>query len=132
MTEVRLTKQKKAILDYLKRVYTHPTAEMIYESVKKELPNISLATVYRNLHQLAKQGDVLELEINGEFHYDGHLTAHQHAICSSCGKIIDVHDKKLNNYLMRRISSINGFVPSRANVFFEGECEECALKKTKN
>jgi Fur family ferric uptake transcriptional regulator len=131
MVATRLTKQKKAILSYLKKVYTHPTAEIIYEAVKDELPKISLATVYRNLHQMALQGDILELEINGEFHYDGHLTAHQHAICSSCGKIIDIHNKKINNYLTKKISEIKGFVPRRANVFFEGLCEDCNKSKTK-
>ena len=132
MIKTRLTKQKKAILGYLKRVYTHPTAEVVYEALKEEMPKLSLATVYRNLHQLAQQGHVLELEINGEYHFDGHTTAHQHAICSNCGKIIDIHNKQLDSYALKKVKETSGFVPRRANIFFEGLCSECANKIQSN
>ena len=126
MSETRLTKQKKAILSYLKSVYTHPTAEMIYDALKNDLPSLSLATVYRNLHQLAEQGQILQLEINNEFHFDGDLQEHQHGVCRSCGLIIDIFDKNLNAYALKKASNMEGFIPKKANIFFEGTCANCA------
>lgn len=126
MSNIRLTKQKKAILSYLKSVYTHPTAEMVYDALKKDLPNLSLATVYRNLNQLAEQNQIFKLEINNEFHFDGDLQEHQHGVCHSCGLIIDIFDKNLNAYALKKASNTEGFIPKKANIFFEGTCANCA------
>ena len=67
MPSIRITTQKIKILEYLWNVNHHPTADEIYSEVKKDLPAISLATVYRNLHSLAEDGDIQKIEVNKEF-----------------------------------------------------------------
>jgi Fe2+ or Zn2+ uptake regulation protein len=121
----RLTKQKRAILSYLKSVHTHPSAEHIYSEVKKELPLISLATVYRNLSQMAQDGHILKLELEGEYHFDADVSLHQHCICTKCKKIIDNHDSTISILAMQK-SKIQGFHPTRAQVFLQGTCFECS------
>lgn len=69
----------------------HPTAETVFLRARVAQPNISLGTVYRNLGQLAKSGEILTIETaEGKLHYDGDTSVHQHFICSECGTIIDV------------------------------------------
>ena len=91
----RLTNQKKAILDYLKSVKTHPTAEEIYQKVKKKLPRISRGTVYRILNNLKKKNQIQEI-ITEVSHFDADISSHTHFICQECGKIIDLFDKMPN------------------------------------
>ncbi|MBN1503098.1 transcriptional repressor [Candidatus Woesearchaeota archaeon] len=119
-----MTNQRLKIMNYLKKVRTHPTAEQVYEEVKKELPAITLATVYRNLHLLADQGDILKLEINKEFHFDADTCKHQHFICRKCGKIIDIMDKDLSEYALEKVSSKN-FKPECVTIIFRGICKNC-------
>jgi Fe2+ or Zn2+ uptake regulation protein len=86
----KITCQKKTILDFLKSVRTHPTAEEIYQAVKTKLPQISKGTVYRNLNFLAREGKILEIFSNKVSHYDGDISFHSHFICRKCGKIFDI------------------------------------------
>jgi len=122
--DIRNTNQKIAILNYLKNVYTHPTAEMVYQEVKKKLPVITLATVYRNLNKLAEQGKISRLEINKKYHYDAELSSHQHCVCNKCSKIIDVHQDKI---MQKAINSLQQpeFQVSAVDIVFFGLCNSC-------
>ena len=122
--ETRNTNQKIKVLEYLKSVKSHPTAEMVYLAVKKDLPAITLATVYRNLNQLAEKGDILRLEINKEYHYDADMEYHQHCVCNKCGKIIDLFQKEISKYCLGKIE-IKDFQPTSANIIFHGVCKKC-------
>lgn len=87
----RLTNQRKMILDYLRCVKTHPTAKIIYKELKKKLPQISFATIYRNLNFLEEKGFILALKsMNGCVHYDGNASSHPHFICEKCGRVMDL------------------------------------------
>jgi len=127
MTKLRMTIQKRKILSYLRSVYTHPTAEQVHEAIKKDLPNVSLGTVYRNLNQLSSIGEVLKLEIDGEFHFDGDVSKHQHFYCSNCGKLFDVFDDKINDYAMDQLD-LPGFEVENVQVLFKGICADCKKK----
>ena len=126
MTEkqTRNTNQKLKILEYLKSVKTHPTADIVYEAVRKDLPAISLGTVYRNLNQLAADGKILMFKIGNESHFDGDICSHQHCVCTECGKIIDCFQKEINQYAMKKID-VKGFTPACVTIIFKGLCEEC-------
>src|SRR3989344_495400 len=87
----RITSQKKIILDYLKSVKTHPSAEIIYSAVKRKLPQISRGTVYRNLKNLKEKSEILEIPARVS-RYDGDISVHGHFFCQECGKILDVFD----------------------------------------
>ena len=120
----RITTQRIKILDYLKSVKTHPTAEMIYNSVKLSLPSVSLATVYRNLNNLADEGEILRLEINNEFHFDADKCCHQHCICKKCGKIIDIFQGDISEYALNKINS-ESFRADCVTIMFQGLCKNC-------
>ena len=115
----RLTKQKTAILNYLRSTKTHPDAEAVYEALKSEMPNMSLSTVYRNLAQMSDDGIILKLVTGGKSdHFDGDLSPHQHFICNCCNKITDVEcDIKLRE---KDIGDISSYC-----VYFYGLCKEC-------
>ena len=120
----RISVQRQKILNYLKSVKTHPTAEMVYSGVKNEMPNVSLGTVYRNLNILAEDGEILKLEINNEFHFDGDLCKHQHCVCNQCGKIMDVFQEEISKYALKKIN-VKGFEAKCVNVIFNGNCKSC-------
>jgi Fe2+ or Zn2+ uptake regulation protein len=126
--ETRMTNQKLKIMEHLEKVKTHPTAEMVYRVISKELPAISLATVYRNLNLLAEQGKILKLEINGEYHYDGFCDSHQHLVCTNCNKIIDLGQKEISNYAMKKIKS-GDFELKSVRIIFYGICNDCKEEK---
>jgi Fur family transcriptional regulator, peroxide stress response regulator len=121
----RETKQKKEILTFLKSVHSHPTAEIVYNAVVKIIPSITLATVYRNLNILAKEGIIKRLEINKEFHYDGFTHDHHHAVCEKCGIIQDIYEKNLTKKTMNALENQNTFNPVSVEIFFKGVCSKC-------
>ena len=87
----RETKQRKAILNVLRRTDSHPTADRIYDEVRKVIPNISKGTVYRNLKILREGGKISELNLNGTVsRYEGNNENHYHFRCEKCGRVFDL------------------------------------------
>ncbi|MFH1212012.1 MAG: transcriptional repressor [Candidatus Woesearchaeota archaeon] len=122
----RNTVQKLKILSYLNSVKTHPTAEQIYKAIAKEMPAISLATVYRNLNSMAEQGTILRLEIGKEYRYDAKNCGHCHLVCDICGRIIDIEDKAICCQALKKISkTAKGFCIKSINLSFSGICSQC-------
>ena len=92
-TDTRNTRQRDIILEEICKVCTHPTAKDVYGMVKKRMPSIGLATVYRGLDRLEKEGKILKLKSKGkEARYDGNAGGHCHLICKDCGCIDDIFD----------------------------------------
>jgi Fur family ferric uptake transcriptional regulator len=86
-----MTTQRKIILEELKNVTTHPTADELYRIVKKRLPKISLGTIYRNLEVLSESGLIQKIEVPGTTkRFDGTTDDHHHLRCVSCGAVRDV------------------------------------------
>jgi Fur family ferric uptake transcriptional regulator len=87
-----MTLQREVILEETKKVSYHPTADEIYERVKKRLPRISLGTIYRNLEILASQGMIQKVEIGAgtQKRFDGNTQPHYHIRCIHCGALEDV------------------------------------------
>ena len=125
MISRRITPQRKLILSFLRGVKTHPTAEMVYREVVQTIPNITLATVYRNLNILSKDGDILRLEINNEYHYDADISFHQHCFCEKCKKIFDIFNPKLSQLAIDAIDA-NKFKVKNVHITFNGICTDCA------
>lgn len=124
MTNSRNTEQRKKILEYLKSVNNHPTAETVYKEIKKDMLKITLATIYRNLNLLAKEGKILRLEVNKEYHYDACCSDHQHCICEKCGEITETFNEKITKYVMKNLKKPD-FKPASVNIIFEGCCKSC-------
>ncbi|MBN1157466.1 transcriptional repressor [Candidatus Woesearchaeota archaeon] len=120
----RNTVQRAMILQHLKSVDTHPTAEQIYARIKEDIPAISLATVYRNLNFLADSGEVIRFEFRGKTHFDGDMSSHQHGICRGCGRVFDIFKKSISDYAMKNCRA-SEFKPFQVNVLFIGMCKNC-------
>ncbi|MCL4517544.1 MAG: transcriptional repressor [Firmicutes bacterium] len=87
----RRTRQREVILEELRKVKTHPTADEVYEMVRQKLPRISLGTVYRNLELMAEEGLIQKLELAGtQKRFDGNPANHYHVRCMRCGRVEDV------------------------------------------
>ncbi|MCI9566160.1 MAG: transcriptional repressor [Eubacterium sp.] len=116
--------QRDLIKENLISRYDHPTADMVYHSIRQELPNISLGTVYRNLRFLVEQGDALSLKLgDGREHFDGHVQPHYHFICSKCGEIEDIFMKEpsISSEAAKHCSGeIQGHI-----TYFYGLCANC-------
>ena len=94
----RMTRQRRVVFEELSNVKTHPTADQVYEMVRRRLPRISLSTVYRNLELLARTGKVLRLNMDGEQRrYDADTSQHEHVYCLKCGRVDDVPGVEMPN-----------------------------------
>ncbi|MBM2831516.1 MAG: ferric uptake regulator, Fur family [Dehalococcoidia bacterium] len=121
----RETKQRKAILKVLRNTRAHPTADWIYEEVKKEIPNISKGTVYRNLQVLQEEGAITELNLNGTLsRFEAKHDSHYHFRCEQCGRVFDL-DVPVNNELDERVAKRTGFKVSNHQTEFRGLCKDC-------
>jgi len=121
----RKSKQKEAILKVVKSTDTHPTADWVYEQVRRDIPNISLGTVYRNLKLLTRDGEILGLgggDTAGRF--DGNIRDHYHFRCERCNRVLDLDepvDKTMNERLAQRL----GVTVNRHSLEFYGLCQDC-------
>ncbi len=121
----RKTKQKEAILRLLKGTTSHHTADWIYEQVRREIPNISLGTVYRDLRQLKQEGEIFELDLAGTVSmFNGNTQDHYHFTCERCGHIFDV-DEPVHEEMNDSIARKTGFKVSYHRLEFHGLCKDC-------
>ena len=91
MANLKYSRQRAAIKEYLSHTYGHPTADTVYLHIRKEFPNISLGTVYRNLNLLADMGEAIKISTpEGGDRFDGRTAPHYHVVCSRCSRIFDL------------------------------------------
>ena len=91
MASLKYSRQRECIKSFLLSRYDHPTADTIYMNVRKEFPNISLGTVYRNLALLASLGEIIKITVDGADRFDAHVEPHSHFICKNCHQVLDLH-----------------------------------------
>ncbi len=123
------SKQRERILELLRQTDTHPTADWIYNHLKKEYPKLSLGNVYRNLNILVEQGLIRELNFGSTFdRYDARTDEHYHFICQKCGNIYDLeipYDSKLD----RQVEEMIGGKVRFHQTEFYGVCKSCLEKE---
>lgn len=122
----RNTYQKNVIMDFIKNSKSHPTAEEIYNEVTKIIPNISKATVYRNLSLMADNGIIKRLEISGSRDRYDYYDKHYHGKCIVCGDIVDInmsYDESLDKKLESKYQVIDH------EITFKIICDKCSKKK---
>jgi len=119
---LRLTTPRRLILDAVRSTDAHPTAAFVYERVRRRLPRVSLATVYRNLRRLAAEGFLQERADVGGMRFDGNLTRHDHFTCLRCGRIYDVLPARP---FRLRGAARPGFEVLDHRVEFYGRCAAC-------
>lgn len=124
MSQTRMTRQRALILEVLRSVTSHPTADEIYSMVREKMPRISLGTVYRNLDLLANSGEILCLDrAGGQKHFDGDIRPHCHVRCKHCGRIGDICPTPV----LPSFSEVTagGFTIEYMDVEFTGVCDTC-------
>ncbi len=126
--DIRITPQRYAILEYLIDNHSHPTADEIYKSLEERFPNMSVATVYNNLRLFTKIGFVKEMAYgDASSRFDFTSTRHYHAICESCGKIVDVFYPGLED-VEAAAETLTGFKIKEHRMELYGICPDCQAK----
>ncbi len=128
MNTSKRSKQREAILGVLQNTKVHPTADWVYEEVRKQIPNISLGTVYRNLAKLSDEHMIVKLGLGtGTEHFDGNSSPHYHVMCTDCGAIDDIEAEPLNELNLWAAKLFNGEIYKHSTIFF-GKCAKCKNK----
>lgn len=128
---MRYSKQRENIKKGLEKFCIHPSAEELYMKLKPDNCNLSLATVYRNLNQLAQCGEIKKIEgLSGQVHYDHNNFEHFHMICVDCGKIIDLPQETAGS-LKDILNKQNEFEILNYDIIVKGLCSKCKDKTKK-
>jgi Fur family transcriptional regulator, ferric uptake regulator len=123
--QMRLTTQRQIILEELGKVTSHPTANEVYDMVRKRLPRIGLGTVYRNLELMAETGLILKIEVGGtQKRFDATTTPHYHIRCISCGKVDDIELPVMAN-INKTAADISQYEVLGHHIEFSGICSTC-------
>ena len=123
--EQKLTPQRDAVLQVILAREDHPTANEIFEAARQRLPTISYATVYNSLRYLKEAGLVLEIKFgDSASRYDRETDRHDHAICNSCGKLVDF-DLPQTAELMQAAARKSRFKPESVHLTLRGLCVDC-------
>ena len=119
------TSQKQAILRFVMKSKSHPTADEVFSGVQNELPQIGFATVYRNLATLAQEGKIKEVQfVDKKKRYEGNTHQHQHFICKGCNRIIDMELTTLLN-VTETVEQMQCHQVDDYNLELIGLCAKC-------
>lgn len=119
------SKQRDALLNLLKNVYCHPTADWLHTQLKKDFPNMGIATVYRNLNLLLEIGEIIKLDVgDGVDHFDASPAEHCHFICNKCHSVIDI-DVPSSYILKTEAENCNDISVTNCSLFLYGSCSNC-------
>ena len=121
---LRLTRPRRIILDVVRATDAHPTAAFVYQRVRRRLPRVSLATVYRNLRMLAAEGFLAERADEAGMRFDGNTGPHDHFTCLACGRIYDV-PAPARRSARRRLPARAGFEVLDHRTEYYGRCGAC-------
>ena len=125
---MRLTTQRQVILEELAKVTSHPTANELYDMVRKRLPRIGLGTIYRNLELMAESGMIQKLENSGnQKRFDATTVPHYHIRCAGCGHVRDVHIPP-SAQLDFLAAEATGYQITGHSIEFSGYCLNCLEK----
>lgn len=121
------SRKRQMILDTINSTDTHPSAKWVYDTLKEQLPDLSLGTVYRNISLFKEQGLIITVaNVDGEERIDGDTSAHAHFVCKDCGSVYDV--PKNDNSPALDTCPIEGFQTDTAVLTYYGRCNCCEDK----
>ena len=126
-TTLKQSHHRSAILELVQSTEAHPTADWVYEQMRKESSSISLATVYRNLKQLVASGEITAVRSGAQLRYDGNTTEHDHFICRTCGAHMDLVLGP-TGVLRRVVERRYGVAVAAVSIEISGTCAACLLK----
>jgi len=121
----RLTPQRVELVRLIAASEGHPSASQLFTKIKRQFPTMSHATVYKTLGLLKEMGQVLEIDLHGDSHYDGNRPEpHPHLICLKCNKIIDA-EVSLDQESLQRLEQTSGYKILRPKISLYGLCLDC-------
>jgi Fur family transcriptional regulator, peroxide stress response regulator len=121
----RLTPQRIELVRLIAASKEHPNAIQLHEKIKKQFPTMSLATVYKTVSLLKEMGQVMEIDLRDDSHYDGSRPQpHSHLICMKCNQIVD-GDMDIEDAQIKRLEKESGFQIIRPQIAFYGICPHC-------
>lgn len=127
----RHTKQRQEVLDAIRGINRHLTAEEVYQVVVKGNPSVGIATVYRNLNHLVERRMISRIVDKGSCYFDGNCEPHYHLRCVHCGKYQDVpmeYKSRLDKSIEKELDvEVLGH-----SIIFDYICNECKTETTKN
>lgn len=124
--ETGLTKQREVVLNVIRSAHEHLTANEVFTGAKALLPTISFATVYNSLRYLKEAGHIAEITFgNGASRYDRMTTRHDHAICTECGKLVDI-EMEVPAEILKKAARQSKFKPETLEFTLRGKCPDCA------
>ena len=122
---IAVTHQRQVLYEVMKAMHGHPSPEEVYAKVKKRVPAISLATVYKNIHLFVESGVFREVSMHhGSLRVEMNDTAHHHLVCSKCRGITDIGEKELG-LASKQAKLPGGFLVERYAVDVIGVCAKC-------
>ncbi len=122
-------RKRNAILACLRSTDTHPSADWVYERVRGDIPDISLATVYRNLALFKREGVITSVgTVGGIERFDANTAPHVHFICACCARVQDLHQMAVPTALSNEAASQSGGAVDSCQLTFYGTCAECMKK----
>ena len=125
----RMTHQREVILEEIRKISTHPTADEIYETVRKRLPRISLGTVYRNLEILSTYGLIQKIgPVSSQMRFHGNTRNHYHIRCDYCGRVENAPIESVEN-IENAVRKINDYSTIGHRLEFFGICPKCKIEE---
>ena len=122
---IAVTHQRQVLYEVMKTMHGHPSPEEVYARVKKKVPAISLATVYKNIHLFVESGVFREVSMHhGSLRVEMNDEEHHHMVCSKCKAITDIGEKELG-LVSKRDKLPGGFLVERYAVDVIGICAKC-------
>jgi Fur family peroxide stress response transcriptional regulator len=122
---IAVTHQRQVLYEVMKTMHGHPSPEEVYARMKKKVPAISLATVYKNIHLFVESGVFSKVSMHhGSLRVEMNDTAHHHMVCSKCKAITDIGEKELG-LVTKRDKLPGGFLVERYAVDVIGICAKC-------
>ncbi|ERT69433.1 hypothetical protein HMPREF0202_00662 [Cetobacterium somerae ATCC BAA-474] len=126
---MKFSKQRELILNYILNSHEHLTADTIYADLKKDNPELSLGTVYRNLTKLTEIGAIKKVSLPNQVDkFDKNLDPHAHFICDECGSITDINIPGIDEFL-DKVSKDDGISIRKYDLTLNGTCKKCKNKK---
>ncbi len=126
---MKFSKQRELILNYILNSHEHLTADTIYADLKKDNPELSLGTVYRNLTKLTEIGAIKKVSLPNQVDkFDKNLEPHAHFICDECGSITDINIPGMDKFL-DKVSDEDGISIRKYDLTLNGICKKCKSKK---
>ena len=122
-------RKRDAILACVRGTDVHPSADWVYETLRQQMPDVSLATVYRNLALFKQQGLIASLgTVGGIERFDGNTSPHVHFICTGCDAVIDLPQMTVPQSLSSQAAAQSGGQVNVCQLTFTGLCSRCCPK----